>query len=93
MIDPDFNPYDLLEQLKGQVKASLINQARINESLAQQLELNRQMIDQINFMTDVINSQNGFINELHDRLQLIEIARQYDNNKTTTQGQDEFIGQ
>jgi len=82
MIDPNFNPYDLIQDLQKQIVKCLNNQARITEQSAQQHQLNSQLIEQINQQTEIINRHDLVIHDLHNRLQLIEIARQYDTTKT-----------
>ena len=78
MFDPDFDP---LQQLRS-LQLTSIKQSQNIQQLANGItargELLTQMIDQIEQQTRAINHLDGVVNELHDRLRLLEIARQYE---------------
>ena len=74
MFDPNFNPLDTLTNLDSMV-------TQLKSLHKQNTELQRQIIEQINKHTEAINAHDLQINELHNRLRLIEVARQHETNK------------
>ena len=93
MIDPDFDPLARLEKVE-QLTKQLIN------SHNQNTELQRQIVEQINKLTEAINNHDLQINHQHHRVRLLEIVRQYgketedtptadDNNQNADAGQQE----
>jgi hypothetical protein len=85
MFDPDFDPLTKLEKLDTQVNALHTLVQKLIESHNQNIELLKQIIEQINQQTGAINAHDLQINEIHNRLRLIEVARQYE---TITQTKD-----
>jgi hypothetical protein len=82
MFDPKFNPYDALEQLQNHLthcSNSVIKLAKAFESTSQ---LQEQIVTQLNQQTLTLNNQEQVIHQLHDRIRLLEIARQYENKNT-----------
>lgn len=77
MFDPNFDPLKQLEQLNFKVKELI----EINN---QSSELLRQVVSHLNKQTEAINSHDLQINAIHNRLRLLEVARQYENNPKDT---------
>lgn len=79
MLDPNFNPYDTLEEVQKQLKQCSNNIMQLATALNARGELLQQIIDQLNQQTTAINEHDRMIYEMHDRLRLLEVARQYEN--------------
>lgn len=93
MFDPNFNPLDTLEQLQKQLKQCSDNIIQLARALNARGDQQQQIIDQINQQTSAINSHDLQINDIHNRLRLLEVARQYENttkndNSHTIETQD-----
>ncbi len=72
MFDPNFNPLEKLEYLTA------TNQ-RLIDLHNQNTQLLKQVVEQINQHTEAINAHDLQINEIHNRVRLLEVARQYEN--------------
>jgi hypothetical protein len=72
MFDPNFDPLSRLEQ-----HGNLIKQLAHSHNSA--TELHKQLVDHVNQLIAAVNQQDLQINELHDRLRLLEVARQYED--------------
>ena len=81
MIDPDFDPLGRLERVE-----QLTNQ--LIQSHKQNTELQRQIVEQINKMTEAINNHDLQINHMHHRVRLLEIVRQYGNQEAEDTNED-----
>jgi hypothetical protein len=79
MFDPNFDPLTRLEKLDEKATALHDLVQRLTESHNQNIVLLKQIIEQINQQTGAINAHDLQINEIHNRLRLIEVARQYEN--------------
>jgi hypothetical protein len=80
MIDPNFDPLAQLEHLDEKVKALQEMVNYLVESHNKNITVLKQMVEQINQHTGAINAHDLQINDIHNRLRLIEVARQYENN-------------
>jgi len=87
MFDPNFDPLAELQELKKAQVRLLNNQSQLSKSAAEQLVLNGQMITLLNQQTEAINNIDLHVTDLHNRLQLLEIARQYENTKDNNPAQ------
>lgn len=76
MFDPNFNPLDQLEQL-----TKVTN--KLTEAHAQNCVLLKQIVDHVNQLTEARNAHDLQINDMHNRLRLIEVARQYEQTEQT----------
>lgn len=74
--DPNFDPLDQLEQL-GKITNKL------TEAHAQNCILLKQLVDHVNILTEARNSHDLQINDMHNRLRLIEVARQHEQTEQT----------
>ena len=84
MIDPNFDPYQQLLDLKqGQVKL-LNNQSRLAHTNAQQQELNAKIIEQVNALTNMVNYVDHAYTVLEARLKLLEIVNEEKLTNTTS---------
>lgn len=72
MFDPNFDPLASLEKLNATTR-------HLIELHNQNTQLLRQAVEQINQQTDAINAHDLQINQLHNRVRLLEVARQYEN--------------
>lgn len=79
MFDPNFDPLEILKETQDHLKQCSDLVFKLSKELKLQVTLNHKIIDQLNLHTDVINRQEETIIELHNRLRLIEVARQYEN--------------
>jgi uncharacterized protein YoxC len=104
MFDGDFDPMATLLELQGQVLQVGRNVNQIAIAHNQMRELQQQMVDQLNEMIKAINAHDVSLYDLHDRVRLLEAARQYETNKqnihtydnyrsTETDNQDIDVGQ
>lgn len=75
MIDPDFNPFDTLKQLAK-------NQETMSKNIVEIAKAFNDRSDAIKEMANAINKQDIAIRDLHARLQLLEIVRQYETQTT-----------
>ena len=84
MFDRDFDPMTTLLELQGQVLqiGRNVNQMAIAHN--QMRELQTQMVEQMNKMIEAINQHDASLYDLHDRVRLLEAARQYENTNQTT---------
>jgi len=90
MIDPNFDPLAKLEHLDAKVKALQEMVNHLVESHNQNITVLKQVIEQINQQTGAINAHDLQINEIHNRLRLLEVARQYETNNTNIQAYDNY---
>ena len=81
MLDPNFNPYDLLKELERQCLITARNVSELAKNLSQQATLQQQMLIHINQLTEAINRQDQAMTDLHNRVRLLEVAREYEQNK------------
>ena len=72
MFDPDFNPYDRLEKITQDI-------LQLANAINFRGELQTKMVEQLNRQTLAINDHESMIHELHNRIRLLEVARQYEN--------------
>ncbi len=79
MFDPDFDPYETLLQLQKQLKQCSDNIMQMARALNARNDQQQQIIDQLNKQTEAINNHDSMIYDIHDRLRLLEVARQYEN--------------
>lgn len=82
MYDRDFDPLTVLQDLQGQVLQIGKNVKQVAIAHNQMRELQQQMVDQLNQMIAAINQHDTSLYDLHDRVRLLEAARQYENNNT-----------
>jgi ABC-type transporter Mla subunit MlaD len=84
MFDKKYDPYELLQNLARQhaKQSELVKQ--MTEALQQHRDIIEQLIAQLNQNTDYVHAQNADIKQIHDRLTLLEIARQYENTQDNT---------
>jgi methyl-accepting chemotaxis protein len=83
MYDRDFDPLTVLQDLQGQVLQIGKNVTQIAIAHNQMRELQQQMVGQMNQMIEAINQHDTSLYDLHDRVRLLEAARQYENTKQT----------
>lgn len=84
MFDGDFDPLTVLQDLQGQVLQISKNIHQIATAFNQNRELQQQMVDQINQQIEAINAHDVSLYDLHDRVRLLEAARQYETTKNNT---------
>ena len=72
MFNPKFDPLEQLEKLNATTQ-------RLIELHNQNTQLLKQVVEQINQHTEAINAHDLQINEIHNRVRLLEVARQYEN--------------
>lgn len=75
MFDPNFNPLEQLEKLEQ------MNQ-RLVKAHADNCRLLQQLVEHVNQLTDARNNHDLQINHIHNRLTLLEVARQYETDQT-----------
>ena len=73
-----FDPFDTLEQHERMIFSAHSNILKITELLEERSKLIVEMAHELNRHTDIINDQQRVIEELHGRLRLLEVARQYE---------------
>lgn len=83
MFDGDFDPMATLLELQGQVLQVGRNVNQVAIAHNQMRELQQQMVDQLTEMIKAINQHDVSLHDLHDRLRLLEAARQYENTNQT----------
>ena len=81
MYDKDFDPLQSLADIQGQLLQCSKNITQIALAHNQARELQQQMITQLNEMTAAINAHDVSLYDLHDRVRLLEAARQYETTK------------
>ena len=79
-----------LEHLDEKVKALQEMVNYLVESHNKNITVLKQMVEQINQHTGAINAHDLQINDIHNRLRLIEVARQYETNNTNIQAYDNY---
>ena len=84
MYDADFDPMAVILDLQGQVLQCSKNITQIAKALNQQTILHQQMVEQLNQMIQAINAHDVSLYDLHDRVRLLEAARQYETTKNNT---------
>jgi hypothetical protein len=82
MFDADFDPMNQLLDLQTQVLQCSKNINQIAIAFNQNRELQQQMVEQLNQMIAAINAHDVSLYDLHDRVRLLEAARQYESNNT-----------
>jgi hypothetical protein len=81
MFDPEFDPLDQLQTANKHIlqqQKQIMQQAKNINELARAFNQRSEVIEKL---VEVVNKQDLQINQLHDRLQILEIARQYETNK------------
>jgi hypothetical protein len=68
----DFDPYKMLEDISKQNLNCQENLERLAKRFNEHTEVINKIVEQLNLNTDAIN-------QIYGRLQLLEIARQYEN--------------
>ena len=79
MFNKDFNPYEELQEIRRACEITSRQVSQLAKNLSQQATLAQQMVTQINSLTEAINQQSLQLEDLHNRMRLIEVARQYDD--------------
>jgi len=79
MLDPNYSPFDELEEVKRQCLITARTVGQVTQNLKQQATLGQQMVGHFNEMTEAVNNLSLQIEDLHNRIRLLEIARQYDD--------------
>jgi hypothetical protein len=80
MFRKDFDPLEQLEQQQA------ITQ-KLTDAHAQNCILLKQIVEHVNILTEARNNHDLQINEMHNRLRLLEVARQYENQDHNTDSQ------
>jgi len=75
----EFDPYDLLQQHETLIMSAHRNILQITEHLDKRTQFIVQLTTEFNQLVEMVNKQETVINQLHDRLRLLEVARQYEN--------------
>ncbi len=83
MFDGEFDPMATLLELQTQVLQVGCNVNQVAIAHNQMRELQQQMVEQMNQMIEAINKHDVSLYDLHDRLRLLEAARQYENTNQT----------
>ena len=84
MLDPNYSPFDELEEVKRQCLITARTVSQVTQNLKQQATLGQQMLGHLNQMTEAVNNLSLQLEDLHNRIRLIEVARQYDNQYKNT---------
>lgn len=84
MFDPSFDPYDSLLKLQQQLKQCSDNIMQLAAALNSRGDQQKKIIDQINLQTEAINEHDLQLQELHARVRLLEVVRQYENKNNPT---------
>lgn len=90
MFDGEFDPMATLLDLQGQVLQCGKNINQIAVAHNQMRELQQQMVNQLNEMIKAINQHDVSLYDLHDRVRLLEAARQYETNKNNIATYDNY---
>jgi hypothetical protein len=90
MFDGEFDPMATLLDLQAQVLQSSKNLNQVAIAHNQMRELQQQMINQLNEMIKAINAHDTSLYDLHDRVRLLEAARQYETNKDNITTYDNY---
>lgn len=93
MFDNEFDPMATLLELQTQVLQVGRNVNQVAIAHNQMRELQQQMVEQMNQMIEAINKHDVSLYDLHDRLRLLEAARQYEQNKTNIHTYDNYRAQ
>jgi hypothetical protein len=75
----DFDPYDLLQQHETLIMSAHRNILQITEHLDTRTQFIVQLTNEFNHLVEMVNKQEKIIDQLHGRLTLLEVARQYEN--------------
>jgi hypothetical protein len=75
----DFDPYDLLQQHETLIMSAHRNILQITEHLDNRTKFIVQLTNDFNHLVEMVNKQEKIIDQLHNRLRLLEVARQYEN--------------
>lgn len=84
MYNDEFDPLRVLQDLQAQVLQCSKNITQIAAAFNQNRELQQQMVEQLNQMIQAINAHDVSLYDLHDRVRLLEAARQYETTKNNT---------
>jgi hypothetical protein len=84
MLDPNYSPFDELEEVKRQCLITARTVSQVTQNLKQQATLGQQMLGHLNQMTEAVNNLSLQLEDLHNRIRLIEVARQYDSQYKNT---------
>lgn len=76
--DDPLDPYDTLLQHERMIFHAHSNILKITEHLDERTKFIVQLTNELNRHTEIINDQQRVIDELHGRLRLLEVARQYE---------------
>ena len=90
MFDGEFDPMATLLDLQKQVLQSSKNLNQVAIAHNQMRELQQQMVNQLNQMIEAINQHDVSLYDLHDRVRLLEAARQYETNKNNIATYDNY---
>jgi hypothetical protein len=74
-----FDPYDLLQQHETLIMSAHRNILQITEHLDTRTQFIVGLTNEFNHLVEMVNQQEKIIDQLHDRLRLLEVARQYEN--------------
>jgi hypothetical protein len=75
----DFDPYDLLQQHETLIMSAHRNILQITEHLDTRTQFIVGLTNEFNHLVEMVNQQEKIIDQLHNRLRLLEVARQYEN--------------
>lgn len=78
MFDDEFDPYGILLKHEQLITSAHNNIIKITEHIDKRSKFIVELTDELNRHTDIINDQQRIIKELHNRLRLLEVARQYE---------------
>jgi hypothetical protein len=78
MFNHDFDPLQQLLDLQKQLLQCNNNITQLARNNHQRAELQTQMLEHLNKQTEAINNIDVTITELHNRVRLLEMARQYE---------------
>jgi len=76
---PDFDPYDTLIKCDSQINQIQQNIFEIARAINQRSEALEDIIKTLNHNTLLLNDQQAQLKNLHDRVRLLEAARQHEN--------------
>jgi methyl-accepting chemotaxis protein len=80
MINPNFNPYEDLLKLQEQVKEIASHVRHQAVQIHEKTQLLQQIIDALNKNTEAINIMDQAITDIHNRLRLLEVKQDYEQN-------------
>jgi hypothetical protein len=78
MFDPAFDPLKLLQDMSRQVSEQAKLHQQITQALIQHRDTIEELITQLNANTEETQKINVNVKDIHDRLRLLEVARQYE---------------